>query len=91
MMCTREPRNTSKLLLPHKPLVSDVVENRTICGAFLADGAPSPNSGGDTDWKIRIRALGYEHLTSHHRRDSPLTFWPSLSLYTLPGMTDNTV
>lgn len=91
MMYTREPRNTSKFLLPHSPLVSDVVENRTICGAFLADGSPAPNSGGDTDWKIRIRALGYEHLASHHRRDSPLPFWPSFSLYTLPGMTDNTV
>ena len=39
MMYTREPRNTLKILLPHSPLVSDVVENRTICGAFLADGS----------------------------------------------------
>lgn len=39
MMYTREPRNTLKLLLPHTPLVSDVVENRMICGAFLVDGS----------------------------------------------------
>lgn len=51
---------------------------------------PSPNFGGDTNGKLRIRARECGHLTSHHRYDSPLTFYLSVNLYTVPGKTDNT-